>query len=175
MAATYTLISSQVLGSSTASVTFSSIPQTYANLVLIASTRDTNGIAGNGNFSIRFNGDTATNYSVIRLRAQGTTPSSTLQSSQTSANMGSGSLDTAGNTANTFAVSEIYIPNYTSTSSKQFFGMEAAEDNSTAGNSINSVDASLYRGTSAIASISVAATTAFAINSSFYLYGIKNS
>lgn len=59
----YTLISEQVLGSAASSVTFSSIPGTYTDLVLellaVFGTADTP--------AIRVNGDTATNYSATSL------------------------------------------------------------------------------------------------------------
>lgn len=57
-----------VTGSSTPSITFSSIPQTYTDLVVIA-----RGSAGSGaNCYIRFNGDTANNYSATYISGNGT-------------------------------------------------------------------------------------------------------
>jgi len=174
MAQTHIPIASQVLSGSTASITFSSIPGTYTDLILRASTRDTNASAGNGSFALIVNGDSASNYSVTRLRAQGTTPSSTKTTSATNAGMGSNSLDTAGNTANTFAISEITIPNYLLTVSRIIVGIESAEDNTSSGNNINNIDAALYRGGSGISSITISASTAFAAGSRFDLYGITH-
>jgi len=62
MANTYTLIESQVLGSSAASVTFSAIPATYTDLVLRYSARHNNAFSIS-QVLITFNGDTAANYS----------------------------------------------------------------------------------------------------------------
>ena len=58
---TYTLISSNVLGSSAASVTFSSIPATYTDLVLRVSARTD----ADDTSLITFNG-TTTGYSKTR-------------------------------------------------------------------------------------------------------------
>ena len=59
----YEVISTQTLGSATASVTFSSIPQTYTDLVLIISTQTSNNV----DVFMRFNSDTANNYSSTTL------------------------------------------------------------------------------------------------------------
>lgn len=63
----YEVISTQTLTSS-AGVTFSSIPQTFTDLVLVASGSE----SANGYFKINFNGDTANNYSRTILRGNGT-------------------------------------------------------------------------------------------------------
>ena len=74
---TYDLIEEKVLGSAQASVTFSSIPGTYKDLVLE--------IVGNatsaGNLYWQFNGDTATNYSSTNMSGNGTSALSTRISS----------------------------------------------------------------------------------------------
>jgi hypothetical protein len=80
MANTYTLIESQVLGSSAASVTFSSIPATYTDLVLKVSVRS-NRAAGFDNIDIRFNGDSASNYSRTIISGNGEEVSSSRTSS----------------------------------------------------------------------------------------------
>ncbi len=71
---TYTPIARQVVPSATASVTFSSIPGTYTDLVLIA----TGGTVASGQaIYAQFNSDTATNYSDTVLIGNGSTASST--------------------------------------------------------------------------------------------------
>ena len=69
----YEVISTQTLGSATASVTFSSIPQTYTDLVLIVSTQT----SSNVDVFMRFNSDTANNYSSTTLVGNGTSAFST--------------------------------------------------------------------------------------------------
>lgn len=72
MTATYDLIASNVLTSSVTSVTFSSIPSTYRDLVAVVSaTANTN-----ANFNVTFNSDTGINYRYIRLQGNGSTASS---------------------------------------------------------------------------------------------------
>jgi len=68
---TYTPIATYTLGSNT-TVTFSSIPQTYTDLVLVTETTGTT----NGALDVRFNGDSGTNYSRTGLYGDGTTAES---------------------------------------------------------------------------------------------------
>jgi hypothetical protein len=174
MAATYTLISSQVLGSTATSVTFSSIPQTYTDLKLVMSTRNT--ATASAEFGhINFNSDTGTNYSYTSVFGDGSTASTGSGTSLTYNSVPY--LEGNATTANVFGSSEIYIPNYTSTTSKQILELNATEDNVST-NAFTRVGAvaSLYQGTSAITSLVVAPQgNSFATNSSFYLYGLKSS
>lgn len=176
MATTYTLISSNVLTSTTANVTFSSIPQTYTDLVLRMSYRtNASGLFGS-NPAIRFNSDTTANYSYTNVDGNGSTASSTTESSINALYMQSS--DSTGNTADTFTSNEMYIPNYTGTANKPISQFKAAEQNATAAEM--HIFASLYRGSSAISTILIAANSnmvsnSFVSGSSFYLYGIKNS
>jgi hypothetical protein len=65
---TYTPIATTTLGSAAASYTFSSIPSTYTDLVLIYSGLET----GAGySVTLQFNGDTGTNYSETTLYGTG--------------------------------------------------------------------------------------------------------
>jgi hypothetical protein len=78
MSRTYKPIETQTLGTAVASVTFSSIPDTYTDLVLVF-----NGTAASAQFmELRFNGDTATNYSQTRLSGNGSAALSDRNSSQ---------------------------------------------------------------------------------------------
>lgn len=72
MTATYDLIGSTVLGSTTTSVTFSSISASYRDLVLVATVRAAATIDG----LIRFNSDTGANYSWVRASGNGSTTAS---------------------------------------------------------------------------------------------------
>ena len=66
MASTYTPIATTTLGSNTADYTFSSIPSTYTDLIVICS-NFTNTTANT--LCLRFNADTGTNYSWTTLSA----------------------------------------------------------------------------------------------------------
>jgi hypothetical protein len=167
---TYTLISSQVLGSATATVTFNSIPSTYTDLILRVSARSTGNI---DLVTLTFNGDTATNYSRTMLRGSGSAADSSTQSSQTSLSL-DGTTDPSSYTANTFASCDIYIPSYTASQNKPNSSFGATETNATAAYIIS--QANLWRNTAAITSIALGPSgTTFVTGSSFYLYGIKNS
>jgi hypothetical protein len=172
MPSTYTLIASNVLGSSAASVTFSAIPSTYTDLVLRTSIRSDRA-AGFDNIDIRFNGDSATNYSRTIISGDGSSASSSRTSS--ASNWDAAIVDGNTATSNTFSNGELYIPNYTSTSSRagSYFG--AQEDNSAT--AYIRGNAYLYRGSSAISSIAMTPSngTNWLSGSSFYLYGIKSS
>lgn len=74
--ATYDLIEEKVLSSGTTSVTFSSIPGTYKNLVLeVVGNSEQSGSALNG-MRMRINSDTGTNYSYLAIYADSSTASS---------------------------------------------------------------------------------------------------
>lgn len=169
MANTYILINSTTLGSNTTSDTsFTSIPNTYTDLVLLCSIRKTGGSTG----YIRFNSDSATNYSDTYVGNDNGAASSGRDSNS---NYGIVLLGDNSYTASTFGNLEIYISNYTSTSSKPFYSYGVAENNSASVNKLF-VYANLYRGTSAISSITFHTLgDTYQSGSSFYLYGIKNS
>jgi hypothetical protein len=172
--ATYTLISSQVLGSSAASVTFSSIPTTYTDLVVKASARG-DVAAVLGAMKINFNSDTATNYSYTQLLGNSSAATSTHATSATADTIIN--IDDASATTSTFGSFEIYIPSYNSTAAKPYFDIDVTENNlGTAGAADIQANAHLYRGTSGITSIVLTPSSGnFVTNSSFYLYGISNA
>ena len=172
---TMTLISSQTLGGTTASVTFSSIPQTYTDLVLRFSARcDEASISTS--LLIEFNGDylSPTTYSDTYLYNSGGTAASGKTSNNT-AMSARYSINGNSATANTFGNGETYISNYTNTSNKTISNFGVGENNATtAGLSAGS---GLYRTSSAITQIALYPNNLgnFISGSSFYLYGIKNS
>jgi hypothetical protein len=172
MANTYTLISSNVLGSSAASVTFSAIPATYTDLVIRFSAR-TDASALTDVIRLQLNNDTSTNYSYIFVYGNSGGAGSSLTSSATSTLISYGSAATG--TANTFSSTEIYIPNYTSSANKPISAFNVQETNDAAASP--SAWASLWRNSAAITSVKLYPNTGpnFVSGSSFYLYGIKNS
>lgn len=168
------LIASNTLGSSAASVTFSSIPATYTDLVLKISCRTNYSSTVDGIF-VEFNGSTATNYSDTVLRGFGSTGIGNTRDT------GNGYIlfrdSNVGNTAtsNTFSNSEIYIPSYTVSQNKpsSYFGVQ--ENNTT--EAFLCVTAGLWQVTSAITSIKLTPQVGpnFLTGSTFWLYGLKNS
>jgi hypothetical protein len=77
MPSTYEPIATQTLGSSAASVTFSSIPSTYTDLVIVAMPIS----ATADNLTMQFNGDTTTNYSDTILWGSGSAAGSLRETS----------------------------------------------------------------------------------------------
>jgi len=171
--ATYTLISSNVLSSSAASVTFSAIPATYTDLVIRASAR-TDRADYEDYCYVRFNGDTSSLYSLTDLKAQGGSASSAQFSNQSGNFFFYATASTA--TANTFGSEEVYVPSYTASQSKPFSLFTVSENNSSTNHTID-VNAGLYRSNTAISSITMQSYNSanFVSGSSFYLYGISNA
>lgn len=168
MANTYTLIQAQTLASSAASVTFSSIPATFTDLLLRISARNT---STGGDCVITFNGS-ASSYTNKILTGNGTAASSTAGSIT--------GLDSelvpSSYTASTFSNSDVYIPNYLSTSNSKSVSIDTVSENNAATAYADFI-AGLWAATpAAITSITCTPNANnFAQYSTFYLYGIKNS
>ena len=171
MANTYTLIASNTLSSSAASVTFSSIPNTYTDLVLRISARDTTSTP-QAEATIRFNSDSATNYSGTQLDGDGSAGVSSARRTSISS-LDKNIINANTYTSNTFGSIEIYIPSYQASQNKplSFFGV--TETNAT--DPTMRAMANLWRNTAAITSVVITAPNNFSSGSSFFLYGIKNS
>ena len=178
MANTYILISSTTLTSTATSVTFSSIPSTYTDLVLRASARSTfTSNAYPNSFYFRINSDATALYSGTNILQQDASIFSLRTSGAGSTWFDSFTINSNSSTANTFSNTEFYIPSYTASQNKPIANFGIAENNSTI-EQIVGVTAGLYRSTSAINSITftlAGPAGSFMADSSFYLYGIKNS
>ena len=167
------LISSQTLGSAAASVTFSSIPATYTDLVLRISARQLNSGTSNS-INLTFNNLNTSIYSYTLLEGGGSGYGAL--SARDNGNTEGRMYYTNGNTstANTFSSTEYYIPSYNAAQSKPFSNFSPQENN--LGTAYMNVSANLFRNNNAITSIALASNDQnFAIGSSFYLYGLKNS
>ena len=168
MANTYTLIEGKTLSSTTVSVTFSSIPQTYTDLVLKVSGRVT-GTGTDLNLNVLLNNNN-TNYTVRGLANLG---SSTILSYNTTVDPGYiGQVTAATAVANTFGNAEMYIPNYAGSTNKSY-----SVDNNASTTVQNRLDfiAGSWSNTAAVTSLVVRTNngTSFLTNSTFYLYGIN--
>ena len=173
MATTYELIAKNVLGSDTATVTFSSIPGTgYTDLVLVASCRSSLA-AGNDDLYLQFNSDSSSAYSQRHIRGTGSGRFSGATSSQTS--MYLLAISAGSTTSDTFSSTEIYIPNYANTTTnKSVSYTNLYENNATA--AIIAAGAGLWGSTNAITQIDLFTPSSdFVTGSSFYLYGITKS
>ena len=171
---TYTKIETIIVGSGgVASITFSSIPATYTDLVIKASVR-TNNNAVFDNAQVRFNGDTGTNYSRLYLVGDGSTTIS-FKAASNNAYFPSYCFNAANATANTFSNTEFYIPNYTSANFKPISADAVSENNATA--AYDGLHSGLWSSTAAITSINIAPGSGTLLNqySTFTLYGISNA
>lgn len=167
MAYTYEKISSATVGSSGAtSVDFANIPSTYTDLLVKLSGREATGTSLL--FTMRINGVT-TNQATKELRASGSTATSGTNTIATLDQNGSGT------TANVFGNAEIYISNYSSTTTyKSYLLDSASENNATAGYS--RLGAGLWSSNSAINQLTFYASSGnIAQYSVITLYGIRNS
>jgi hypothetical protein len=168
MANTYTLIEAKTLGSVVASITFSSIPQTYTDLLVKVSARSNSGGNTHDNFLFYFNGTQSnrTNKILYGISNGTGTYSSTDYF---------GAFNAPVSLANTFGNAEFYIPNYTGSNQKPICGDMVSENNTTNGQ--NYVGAALWADTAAITSLTIGNYNAsdFAINTTAYLYGISKT
>lgn len=158
--ATYEPIATTTLGSNTASVTFSSIPGTYTDLVLIASTASAT--AGGNELNCQVNSDTGSNYSLTYLAGNGSTASSGRASNQTRWAPGEQSASFENPTI-------MYFFNYSNTTT---FKTMISRRNTVS--NITSAFVNLWRSTSAINTIYLynASGHLFLSGSTFTLYGI---
>ena len=172
MANTYTLIASNTLSSSAASVTFSSIPNTYTDLLVKISAKSDRANA-NDDIKMLINGSTSSVYGERNVNGNGATAASNGNANLAYLALRSGS--TGGLTSNVFSSTEVYIPNYTSAIIHPVGSIQVQEDNSTTARIF--ATASSYNTAEAITSLTFNIWTGpnFVSGSSFFLYGIKNS
>lgn len=168
MANTYTLIQTIPITSSVASVTFSAIPQIYTDLVLKAFARTDRAAGISDSILTQFN-NTTTTYSGRFVFTDGSSVGSQPYSSTTGF-----SATSAGATSNVFSNCEMYISNYTGSTSKAFIDDNVIENNATFSYVLN--DSGLWATSSAITSIVVVGGNGNIVSgSSFSLYGISKS
>jgi hypothetical protein len=140
------LIESKTLGTAQASIEFTSIPQTFTDLVVVASVRQNSRTSGNGGFvfKLTFNAS-GSNYSSRILRGSG---SGVTSYTDTSIIFFGGASD---DTSNTFGNASIYVPNYTAATNKSVSIDSVNETNGTT--AYQGIAASLWSVTDAINSI----------------------
>jgi hypothetical protein len=157
MPKTYEPIATNTIGIATPTVTFSAIPQTYTDLIIIGQ-----GVGACPEIFVRFNGNTSSLYSNTRLYGNGSTISSDRSSGDTSYFVTTGSF-TNGNFV-------FQLNNYSNSTTFK----TGVSRNNTAG-AFTALVAGLFRSTDAITSISLNGASAnnITVGSNFTLYGIK--
>lgn len=157
MTATYDLIASNVLSSSASSVTFSSIPATYRDLIIVVRPISTSGtIIG----YLRFNSDSGANYNWVRMSGDG--------SSATSFSTSDNGLELVVARTSDNGQGIAHIMDYSATDKHKSVLQRLDDPTQT-----TRAYAGRWANTSAINSVTVAASSnQFASGATFYLYGI---
>jgi hypothetical protein len=155
------------------SIDFTSIPQTYTDLVLVTSLRSTDTSSNWGAAGIRFNGDSGSNYFAIEVYGTGSAAGSGGGSASTS--MNAARPNSNGTTASTFSSASLYIPNYTSSNQKSTSEDSVTENNATA--ALSPLVAGRWTGTSAITSMVLTPSGGFSWmqHSTATLYGVTSA
>ncbi len=168
---TYESIATQTLGSAAASVTFSSIPATYTDLILVVSGLSDNSANIYEAMYMQVNSDTGSNYSNTSLYGDGSSATSGRATSATSVEITRLNSTFSSNTAPGTEI--VHLQNYSNaTTYKTFLGRTSNIPN---GNLNVGAVVGLWRSTAAITSIKVGPVvgTNFVAGSTFSLYGIK--
>jgi len=165
---TYEAIATTTLGSA-GTVTFTSIPSTYTDLVIVCNVK--NATAGNLRFEMQFNGDTGTNYSVTRIYGNGSTASSDRFTSD-------GAMDVGffgGSNATDLQTSIIQVQNYSNSTTNKTALTRWNSQAGASGAQFVAAVVGLWRNTAAITSIKLGfnGSNNIAAGSSLTLYGIK--
>lgn len=162
----YTLIATQTLTASASSVTFSSIPQTYKDLVLEV-TAQSSGTATIVGSQFRVNGDTGSNYSYTFVSGNGTAASSGRGSNTVYA-------IAPGVSSSNISTGSLTFMSYSNTNVNKTILMRMARPDTDTAAYVN-----LWRSTSAITSITVvspdngSASVPFIAGSTFKLWGVS--
>ena len=161
MAKTYEPIATTTLASAAGSYTFSSIPATYTDLILVVVGKS-DGV--NADFGLRFNSDSGGNYSRLYLYGSGSSATSGVTANSTyTQNMNFSNVNTE--------VNRVFIQNYSNTTTYKTC-LSRVDDAASLG---TVAQVSTWRNTSAITSIQVmtAGTALLQIGTTLTLYGIK--
>lgn len=165
---TYSPVASTTIsGSSTTTVTFSSISG-YTDLVIVINSRDTSAGTGNTDMYMQFNSDSGTNYSGTQLYGNGTSAVSNRQTNQTQ--IYAGSVVPGGTASGTFNTTIINVMNYANSSTYKTVLVRTG-----LANSLTAARVGLWRSTAAITSLSLYLEPGinWADGSVLTLYGIQ--
>jgi hypothetical protein len=160
---TYTPLATVTLGSATTSVTFSSIPATYRDLILVF-----DGLAtADQGFIFRFNGDSGSNYPNVFMRGY----ESTIQSlSDTGSSI---PLNHSATDSGTRCLSIVQIMDYSATDKHKSVLIRGNYDQPTAGKFVEAT-AARWANTAAVTSIVVSSASNLGVGSRIDLYGIAS-
>ena len=163
MPATYEPIATTTITTTTTGITFSSIPATYTDLVLVLSLTTS---TEDASVNLRFNGDTATNYSYTNIYGRYATSVASERGSSTAQIVILGAYYGTSTTIPTLA--RVNIFNYAGSTNKTVLS-EATGDKNGTGEVGRWVG--LWRNTAAITSLTIQNTVLS--GTTMTLYGIK--
>jgi len=183
MANTFTLIGSSTVDTSGVSyIEFTSIPQTYKDLTIVLSARLTNNGDSFGNILISFNGaPSGSDYSVIFLIGGGSSPTSAGGAQTPDSIRANYAINGSASTSDVFSNTTIYIPNYTDTTGSKNLILDSVGENISETEARKNLTAGRWNPATSAAITSVRLTAnyssseTYALNTTAYLYGIKNS
>jgi hypothetical protein len=163
---TMTPIATQTLTASASSITFSSIPQGYTDLMIVTSAIAN--VTGADVFVTTYNGDTASNYSYTSLYGSGSSAGSYRG---TSVGIILGWMSVFNSSE--WSPSTFHFMNYANTTT--YKTMLVKSGNATTSGAYVDLSVGLWRSTAAITSINMRTVNGYGIKagSSFTLYGIK--
>ena len=161
---TYVALATETLSGTATDVTFSSIPATYRDLILVFAGEGTNTVQ---NTYLRFNSDTGSNYSNVDMQGNGSSASSVSATTTGAWFLITG--ETLGQEQSN-AISQIM--DYSATD-KHTTLLTRANSNNPTGATVDAT-ASRWANTSAVTSVQVFVTSgSFAAGCTFSLYGIE--
>ena len=157
---TYDLLASTTLATAASSVTFSSIDQSYGDLIIIVNALGSTTLEAR----IRLNSDSGSNYNSVRMSGNGSTATSASLASQTS-----GSLSViADATTGEAILLKVEIQDYTATDKHK--SMLARANQSATGTEATALR---WASTAAVTAIEILTSTGnWAIGGTFNLYGV---
>jgi hypothetical protein len=160
---TYKPLATITLASSASTITFSSIPATYRDLILVTSATISAAATSSGGF-IRFNGDTGSNYTRVMMFAESSISSN--QATQTN-------LDMWAESQNSPAIVRFDILDYSATDKHK-----TALSRADRGGVRTVASANRWANTAAITSITITSpdsgSKSYIAGSTFNLYGIAS-
>jgi hypothetical protein len=160
MTAKFTVLGNTTLATSSASVTFSSIPGGYKDLVIVTNYLGNGGESGT---RYRFNSDSGANYSYVLAQGDGSTVSWGSSSSFT------GVIGFATATATVAALQNLQISDYAATDKHKSVLVRSDR-----ANQLTAMAAARWANTSAITNITIDALGSnFAAGSTFRLLGVS--
>jgi hypothetical protein len=136
-----TLIETKTLGTTTAEIAFTSIPQDATDLLVLASLRGDRAAAATTGF-LKINTSTS-NFSIRRLSGNGSSANADVNASSAY-----GFEPTNTSTASTFGNTTFYFPNYTASANKLFLVDNVTETN--AAQAFQVISAGIWSQTAAI-------------------------